>query len=578
MEDPPSFLTIGTGLFGGLALFLYGMHTMSEGLKLAAGDGMRILLGKLTTNRFTAAASGALVTAVIQSSSVTTVLVVGFVSAGLMTLGQSVGVIMGANVGTTITAQIVAFKITAFSWVLVAAGFAIWTFPRRQVVKEYGAMILGLGLLFIGMDQMSVATNPLRTYPPFIELMTKMGSPFLGILLGAIFTALVQSSSATTGIVIMLASQGFLSLEAGIALALGANIGTCVTAILSALGKPPIAMRTAIVHVLFNVIGALIWVGFIGQLADLSRLISPVRGDLEGIARLASETPRQVANANTLFNVANTLVLIWFVHPIARLATRLVPDRAVAAPGVVQPKYLDKIFLATPSIALDRVRLELAHMGECVTRMIVATPGAWRSRDRWKLQRLAKMDEDVDRLHLAVLDYLNALGRGHLSSSESSRLEEMLSIANYLESTGDLVGTDFVAQGMHTVGHTISPDIAIAPLQPAWSAVSASAADVLRALESGDVEIAREVIHRKAEIHSQIDWALKALGQLVKEEKMDLEGFRITVDLVGLIKRLYYNVRKVAQILVRGAERAAGNGESPETDAEPASAEGGFPS
>ncbi|MCB1204129.1 MAG: Na/Pi cotransporter family protein [Verrucomicrobiae bacterium] len=565
MEDSPSFLTIGTGLFGGLALFLYGMHTMSEGLKLAAGDGMRALLGRLTTNRFTAAASGALVTAVIQSSSVTTVLVVGFVSAGLMTLGQSVGVIMGANIGTTITAQIVAFKITAFSWVLVAAGFAVWTFPRRQVVKEYGAMILGLGLLFIGMDQMSEATDPLRTYPPFIQLMSKMDSPLFGIFLGAAFTALVQSSSATTGIVIMLASQGFLTLEAGITLALGSNIGTCITAILSALGKPPVAMRTAVVHVLFNVIGALLWVGFIDQLGGLAREISPSRPDLDGMARLVAETPRQVANANTLFNVTNTLILIWFVNPIAHLASKIVPEKKVTMPAIIEPKFLDKVYLATPSLALDRARMELVHMGECVTRMIVATPDAWRARDRWKLQRLAEMDEDVDRLHLAILDYLNALGRGDLSTSESSRLEQLLSIANYMESTGDLIGTDFVAQGMHTVDHSIATDSATTPLRPAWSAVAASAADVLSAIESGDVEIAREVIHRKAEIHSQIDQALKSLGLLMKEGKMDLEGFRITVDLVGLIKRLYYNVRKVAQVLVRGAE---GSPDSPVTGEE----------
>jgi phosphate:Na+ symporter len=218
--------------WGGLRLFLYGMHRMADGLKAAAGDGMKRLLARLTSNRFTAAITGAIVTAVIQSSSVTTVLVVGFVSAGLMSLSQSVGVIMGANVGTTITAQIVAFKVTKYAWLMIALGFAMNSIAKRNQYRHYGLMILGLGMLFVGMEQMSVATNPLRTYEPFIELMQKMDNPLWGIFLGALFTAVVQSSSATTGIVIMLASQGFLSLEGGIALTIGANVGTCFTAVL----------------------------------------------------------------------------------------------------------------------------------------------------------------------------------------------------------------------------------------------------------------------------------------------------------------------------------------------------------
>ncbi len=233
------------GLIGGLALFLFGLDQMSDALKLIAGDGMKKVLAKLTTNRFTGAIAGAFVTAIVQSSSVTTVLVVGFISAGLMSLTQSIGIIMGANIGTTITAQLVAFKITQYALGLVAIGFFTLFCSKNDKVRHYGHMIMGLGLIFYGMHLMSDGTKPLRTYQPFMEMMQQMDHPLWAILLGAGFTALVQSSSATTGLVIALASQGLISLDAGIALIFGANIGTCITAGLASIGKSREAVRAA---------------------------------------------------------------------------------------------------------------------------------------------------------------------------------------------------------------------------------------------------------------------------------------------------------------------------------------------
>ena len=218
---------MGMNLLGGLALFLFRMEQMADSLKAVAGERMKIVLAKLTTNRFMGAATGAFVTAVIQSSSVTTVLVVGFITAGLMSMAQSIGVIMGANIGTTITAQIVAFKVTKFALLMIAAGFGMLFFSKQEKIKQYGGMLMGLGLVFFGMSVMSDAMSPLRSYQPFLDLMARMENPLIGILVAAGFTALVQSSSATTGIVIVMATQGFITLEAGIALAFGANIGTC---------------------------------------------------------------------------------------------------------------------------------------------------------------------------------------------------------------------------------------------------------------------------------------------------------------------------------------------------------------
>ena len=297
------FGTLTIGLLGGLALFLQGMSQMTTALKSIAGGGMSAVLGKLTGNRFTAAATGAFVTGVIQSSSVTTVLVVGFISAGLMTLQQSIGVIMGANIGSTVTAQLVAFNITAAALPLITVGFGLLFLSKRDKLRLAGTMLMGLGMIFLGMGFMSDATYPLRDYEPFVEAMRNIDRPMIAVLVSAIFTAIVQSSAATTGIVIVLAGQGFISLEAGIALALGSNIGTCATALLAAIGKPRTALQAATAHVLFNVLGVLIWVPFIDVLADMVHSISPQSEDLEGVARLAADTPREIANAHTLFNL-----------------------------------------------------------------------------------------------------------------------------------------------------------------------------------------------------------------------------------------------------------------------------------
>ncbi len=324
-STPIEFGALITGLGGGLALFLFGIRQMTESLKIVAGSSMKGLLARLTANRFTAALAGAIITAVIQSSSVTTVLVVGFVSAGLLTLSQSIGVIIGANVGTTITAQIIAFNVYQYGLLMIAIGFLTDVVAKSEKIKQWGIVLMGLGLIFFGMELMSNATGPLRQWPPFIDAMQNMRNPLLSILFGLIFTAIVQSSSATTGIVIVLASQGLISLESGIGLVFGANIGTCVTAIISAFGRPREAVQAAWIHVVFNIGGVLLWMFFIPQFAQLARGISPSANYLEGSARLAADTPRQIANAHTLFNVGNTFLFIWFTGPLAKLVDRIVP-------------------------------------------------------------------------------------------------------------------------------------------------------------------------------------------------------------------------------------------------------------
>lgn len=552
--DPSTSLDIGSilmGVLGGLALFLYGMHKMSEGLRAAAGDRMKLLLEKLTTNRFTAALTGAVVTAVMQSSSITTVLVVGFVSAGLMSLTQTVGIIMGANVGTTVTAQILAFNITDYAWLMVACGFAAWSFSRRDVMRNVGALFMGLGMLFVGMGQMGDATGPLRTHQPFIDLMARMDNRFLAVLVGATFTALVQSSSATIGIVIMLASQGHISLEAGISLGIGAKIGTCVTAVLAGLGKPAEAQRVGAVHVLFNVLGALMWLPFIDHLALLASAVSPTAPHLQGVERLAEETPRQVANAITIYACVNLLIMIWFAKPLALLAGKLIPDRTEPSSRTIQAKYLDAVYVKTPALALDRLRLEITRLGHYVMRMAEAAPPAVQSGSNEELDALAKMDNDVDELHAAILKYTALLGREELQTAQSHTLEIYLKLANNLEAIGDLIETILVAQGRQRVAYGFtSSETLHETARPFFELILQNFTDVLTALRTNDVPLAHEVISRKDLVRELYD----ACKDQIATELMNGNGkaaiqFRVEADTIDQILRIGYHVRRIAKAI-----------------------------
>ena len=547
------------GLLGGLALFLYGMDQMADALKAVAGERMKLILAKLTTNRFTGALTGAFVTAIIQSSSVTTVLVVGFISAGLMSMAQSIGVIMGANIGTTVTAQIVAFKVTKTALAMVAAGFAMLFFSRQERIRQYGNIIMGLGLVFFGMAVMGEAMQPLRSYPPFLDLMAHMENPWYGILVAAAFTALIQSSSATTAIVIVLASQGFITLPAGIALAFGANIGTCVTALLAAIGKPREAVRAALVHVLFNVFGVLLWVAFIPQLAHVVTLISPAYPKLSGAARLASESPRQIANAHTLFNVANTLIFIGFTAQFARLVEWLVPDRPLAEAERVRARFLDEALLETPSLALDRVRLEIAHMGEQVQAMLKRLMPALLRGGREDLRRIAEMDNDVDRLHEHIVEYLGRISQSPLTEQQTETFLRLIQSANDLENIGDLMEVDLVSLGEQRLIQGIKISEATEKvLEGLHRAVSRAVDTALRAIAEGDERAALEVIGMKGEINALVDDAIRhQTTRLVADEPKRLATYRVEVDIIEKLKRIYYFAKRMAKQTLPGeAQRA----------------------
>jgi phosphate:Na+ symporter len=555
VPDEPAaidWLTLLMGLFGGLAMFLFGMEQMSEGLKAAAGDTLKDVLARLTRNRVMGAITGAFVTAVLNSSSVTTVLVVGFISAGFMSLAQSVGIIMGANIGSTFTAQIVAFNVTQYALIMVTAGFFMLFTSKQEKTRHYGAMIMGLGLVFYGMGVMGDAMNPLRTYQPFIDLMGRMENPLLGILVGAVFTGLVQSSAATTGIAIVMATGGLITLPAGIALAFGANIGTCVTALLAAIGKPTDAVRAAVVHILFNVAGVLVWVLFIPQLADFVVAISPASPELAGKARMAAEVPRQIANAHTVFNVANTLLFLGFTTTFARLVERLVPEKAEVEKVIVRPKFLDSEMLQIPSMALERVRFEIGHMGEIITEMLARLDEAFLQRDRQKLDEVAKMDDKVDILNEAILEYLSEIRQHSLTEHQSSEFQSLMSATVNLESLADIIETDLAGIGKDFLNTDIRPsETTRLLLRELADKVVLAVANLVRAISENDETAAAEVIAQKDDIRLLAQQAQQLQSERIAvKEAGHLQLVQMEMEILEHLRRIYTLAKRIARDFV----------------------------
>lgn len=537
------------GLAGGLAIFLYGMELLTNALKASTGKRLKTLLARMTTNRFKGVIAGALVTAIIQSSSVTTVLVVGFVSAGLMHLSQTIPIIMGASIGTTITAQIIAFKITHFALLIIALGFVMQFLGKNEVLQRTGTMIFGFGMIFFGMSLMGDATSPLRDYPPFIKFLQEMEHPLYGVLASAAFTAIVQSSSATTGVIIVLATQGLITLDQGIALVFGANIGTCVTALLASLGKSREALRAAMVHITFNTLGVFVWFWFIPEFATLIRSISPLHPDLSGVNRLAAETPRQIANAHTLFNVGNTLLFIGFTPWFAKLVTWMVPVTEKERSGKVIPKYLDKNLLDTPSLALDRVRMEIGRMAERVLPMLRKGAHLAIAGNAQELSELSRMDSEVGMLHGPILDYLRELSMRDLSSDEADLLHHYLAISSYYESISDNLKLHLIHAGRKRLHEELvigkkTRELIEALLDKLVHLLEKSTQAVTRM----DKKAARKVIKAKGRV-SELSTEIErhVVRRMAADAPMRRLTYQTETELLEALKRVYYFTKRISK-------------------------------
>lgn len=381
-------LTNIMGLLGGLALFLYGMQMMSQGLENAAGNKMQQILEKLTANRFLGVLVGALITAVIQSSSATTVMVVGFVNAGMMTLNQAVWIIMGANIGTTITGQLIALDAGAVAPIIAFIGVVLIIFSKKEKIGYVGSILAGLGILFIGMDMMGGSMEPLAQSQSFISLLTKFSNPILGIFAGTIFTAIIQSSSASVGILQALAGSGIVTLDSAAFILFGQNIGTCITAFLAALGANRNAKRTTIIHITFNVIGTIIF--------TILCITTPLIPVLQGMTESA---PKQIANLHTMFNVTTTLILLPFGTALTKLAQHILPDPKTGEPvqgqiGHLQTKNSDVLGMA--SITLEETKRKLEDMLLLAEQNVHSSYDVFLQCDRNVFQQIEKREEQVD--------------------------------------------------------------------------------------------------------------------------------------------------------------------------------------
>lgn len=439
------------GLLGGLGLFLFGMKILSEGLQKVAGSRIRKILAALTDNRFVGTLVGLSVTALIQSSSATTVMVVGFVNAGLMSLVQSIGVILGANIGTTITAQLIAFKITQFALPAIGIGAGLKLFSRSRKWTYIGEIVLGFGILFYGLTIMKTAFDPIKGSAEFEQLFLLVGdNHLLAVLIGAILTIIVQSSSATMAITLMLATSGLLSFEASVALILGENIGTTITANIAAIGTNLAARRTALAHFLFNVIGvsymlilfpyfigAVSWFTglFVGEAADM---VIQTQADLALYGGAIGDKPfiaRYIANTHTLFNIVNTLIFLPIIGLLARLTTMVI--RGEDEEVDFHLKYIDNRVLNTPPIALGQARAETRRMANVALHCLDDTILFLNDSDLKRVPGMERKEELLDLMQKEIMDFLVALSQKSISQETSREIASLMHMVNDLERVGD---------------------------------------------------------------------------------------------------------------------------------------------
>ena len=477
------------GLLGGLGLLLYGMKIMGEGMQKAAGDRMRHILEVLTGNLFSAILVGTIVTGIIQSSAATTVMVVGFVNAGLMTLRQAIGVIMGANIGTTITAWIIAIDLSTWALPAIGIGFILSMVTKNKTYRYFGQTILGFGLLFLGINVISNSMAIVKDSPKVLELFATISkSPIAALLVGMGVTILIQSSSATTGFLITLGNQGLISFDAALPIILGANIGTCITAILASIGTSRNAKKAATAHLLFNVVGSVLAMLLLPSFTQLIQLISH-----------SNNFGHLVANAHTVFNLINTLLWVGLVGYLEKAVNLLVPGKDTLPQKA--PAFLDKRMLNTPSVALSLATKELIRMASIAGDMIADSRIGFFEHNRKRIEDTYAKEDVVDHIQREVVEYLSTLlSQSSLTKPQSTRMAGLMHIVNDIERVADHANN--LAQFAESaLSENINfSDIAADELNTYYLKVENQFARSVEALHTDDRNQAREVIRVEKEI------------------------------------------------------------------------------
>lgn len=540
------------GLTGGLALFLYGMNSMSDALQKAAGERMKKILEFLTKNPVMGALAGALVTAVLQSSSATTVMVIGFVSAGLMSLPQAISVIFGANIGTTMTAQLIAFKISDYIYPIIFIGFIIHFLSKKEKVKNVGMVIFSFGLLFEGIEIMGSVMKPMANSPIFIDLMGKVSEiPILGVLLGLVMTLIVQSSSATIAVLQNFASQAgpdgvssVIGLAGAIPILLGDNIGTTITAILASVGQSKNAKRTAIAHSVFNITGSAVFIFFIPVLVKFVEFISPKGNEVDVISR-------QIANAHTTFNVVCTLVWLPLIPLMVKIVTWIIRGEDESGKVVCTPKFLDDNMVSQPAAALYLITNEVGHLSELTSSMLTTLKDTVTGKQDKLWQE--KMDDSfraVKKLSENISTYITRLfASGNLTEEQSEKTAVHLYVANNIDRIADRCGeVSEICKNMNTEGKRMS-EKALSDLGECIDISQALFEGSMEAVQNGDVEYAMEVINVK-------DKMRKAQKKLKKDHLNRIKEKECDTALTKEFSQILYNLDRIADGCIGIAEEA----------------------
>lgn len=526
-------------VLGGLGLFLYGMKLMSDGLEAAAGDKLRNGLEKLTQNRFSSVGVGAGVTALIQSSSATSVMVVGFVNAGLMTLTQAVFVGMGANIGTTITAQIVAFNITKVAPLILLIGVLIMMFVKKRSVRRIGEVIGGLGILFFGMNVMSEAMAPLRDYEPFIELLSTFENPGIGLLAGAGVTAIIQSSSATMGILQAFAAQGIIGLDSAVYVILGLNIGTCVTALIASLGGTKTSKRFAFSMLFFNIIGAAIFMLLLRFLPILEWVESWSPGD----------SMRQLANFHTLFNIVTTCIFIGIPFVLIKMANLIVRGEDKKLEGR-KLKFLVPPLPDSPIVAMTLATKEVVRMGRIASESVDSAVKSFLDKDEKLANSVIERDDVVGYLATEITKELTTISGQELSTADSKSVTDLLNAVLNFDRISDIAKTAAELAVTRIDSKIKLSKKAVDELTAMNERVQEALADIQKAIEDKDMALAQRVIEIEDEADMmEVKIKKNHIKRLKKNDCAPAAGTVFT-EIVTMMERVADHSASIAKALM----------------------------
>ena len=536
-------MDIAIGIMGGLGLFLYGMNLMGDGLQKSAGSKLKRIIELLTSNVILGVLVGMVVTMVIQSSSATTVMVVGFVNAGIMSLTQAIGVIMGANIGTTITAQLVSLDVDFLAPVALGIGIVIYMFSNKPKHKNIAEILIGFGILFTGMDFMKEAVKPLAGYQGFTDMLLSFGHhPILGVLMGFAITAIVQSSSASMGMLIALASQGLIPITAALPILYGENIGTCVTSLISSIGASRNARRAAIMHLTFNVLGSMIFMFILSKpIVAIVTAIDP------------TDAARQIANAHTLFNILNVIVLLPFNKLIVKLALKLVPEtKGEQDDDDKVVKYIDDRMIETPSIALANIIKETLRMGEKSKESLNAAMDGIVDKSKEKIELSFKREKLINELQKSILNYLLKLSKASLNEDSRETVDALFNTVNDIERIGDHA-ENIAELAKDIVDLEISfSDVGIGELKDMYNKVVSTYTYALEAMRTSNVELACKVI----KMEEQVDMMEKSCRanhmNRLNSSSCSIESGVIYLDIISNLERVSDHAVNIAQQVIAG--------------------------